>query len=157
MINDMRLRLSGDTFEVGLGDLSAYFSNYTFNNTLFGVTASLRPSKNVTLSVLAGTNRDAERDTFEHLFYGARVETRPIRQLDLALTYVPPTSRSSTPALDVRLRRRRPLVFLTPLPDGRASVLRREGPAASTPPTGGPTRPTRRGEVRCGPPSRFPL
>ncbi len=88
MINDMRLRLTGDTFEVGLGDLSAYFSNYTFNNTLFGVTASLRPSKNVTLSVLAGTNRDGERDTFEHLFYGARVETRPIRQLDLALTYV---------------------------------------------------------------------
>jgi len=88
MINEIRLRLSGDTFEIGLGDLSAFYSNYTFNNAFFGAAATFRPAPWLSVSVLGGTNRDARRDTYRRAFGGTRIEVKPTRSVLLAASYV---------------------------------------------------------------------
>lgn len=88
MVNEVRLRLTGESFEVGLGDLSAVYSNYTFNNAFFGGYATLRPTKGLTVSALGGVNRRPEADTYGRAFGGLHVELVPATGLTLSANYV---------------------------------------------------------------------
>ncbi|MBN2223703.1 MAG: hypothetical protein JW765_03415 [Deltaproteobacteria bacterium] len=88
MVDEMRLRLTGEAFDIGLGDLSAFYSNYTFNNAFFGATTTLRPTPWLSVSVLGGTNRDARRDTYRRAFGGARIEVRPSASALVAASWV---------------------------------------------------------------------
>jgi hypothetical protein len=88
MANEVRLRLTGETFDIGLGDLSAVYSNYTFNNVFFGASATLRPTNTLTLSALGGINRWPKTDTYGRAFGGIRVEVAPAPGLTLSANYV---------------------------------------------------------------------
>lgn len=88
MANEVRLRLTGDSFDIALGDCSAVFSNYTFNNAFFGGLATLRPSKGLALSALGGVNRRPKGDTYGRAFGGLSVEIRPSPGLSLSAHYV---------------------------------------------------------------------
>jgi hypothetical protein len=88
MANEIRLAVTGKNFEIGLGDLSATFSNYTFNDTFFGASAVLRPTRAVTISALGGVNRWPETDTYGRAFGGLRVELFPASNLSLSANYV---------------------------------------------------------------------
>ena len=100
MANEVRLRLTGETFEVGLGDLSAVYSNYTFNNAFFGASATLRPTRGLTLSALGGINRWPKTDTYGRAFGGAPQSRSPPRPASRSRqTTSIPRSPTSTPAL----------------------------------------------------------
>ncbi len=88
MINEIRLGITGDTFQIGVGDCSAFYSNYTFNNAFFGAAATYRPAPWLSVSLLGGTNRDARRDTYRRVFSGARFEVNPSRSVLLAASWV---------------------------------------------------------------------
>ncbi len=88
MINEIRLRLTGDTFDIGLGDLSAFYSNYTLNNAFFGAVGTLRPAPWFSISVISGTNRTASRDTYRRVFGGTRIEVRPSPRLFVSASYI---------------------------------------------------------------------
>ncbi len=88
MANEIRLRLTGETFDIGLGDLSAVYSNYTFNNAFFGASATLSPTKGLALSALGGVNRWPKTDTYGRAFGGLRVEVAPAPGLSLSANYV---------------------------------------------------------------------
>jgi hypothetical protein len=87
-IIDWRLSLSGDRYEVAGGDISEYFTKYTFNNIYLGGKAWVEPIDSLRLMALAGRNRVPFDDTYEHWFGGGRVEFSPLSTLLFGGTFV---------------------------------------------------------------------
>jgi len=88
MINEFRLRLAGERFDISLGDSSAVFSNYTFHNAFCGASVITRPTKTLTLAALGGVNRWPKADTYGRAFGGLHVELAPTPSLSLSANYV---------------------------------------------------------------------
>jgi len=87
-IINWRLSLYGDHYELAGGDISEYFTKYTFNNIYLGGKAWVEPIDSLKFMALAGRNRIPFDDTFEHWFGGGRVEFSPLSSLLFGTTFV---------------------------------------------------------------------
>ncbi|MBN1573598.1 MAG: hypothetical protein JW984_10420 [Deltaproteobacteria bacterium] len=82
------LRLYGDDYEFAVGDISEYYSKYTFRNTFLGAKAWYRPVPEFRIMALGGRNRESELDTFEHSFGSVRLEFAPLPDYSLGATWI---------------------------------------------------------------------
>lgn len=87
-IIDWHLSLYGDQYGISGGDISEYFTKYTFNNIFLGGKAWVEPVDSLTFMALAGRNRVPIDDTFEHWFGGGRMEFSPLSSLLFGATFV---------------------------------------------------------------------
>ncbi len=84
----MYLRLYGEEYEFAVGDVSEYYSKYTFRNTFLGAKAWYRPIPEFRIMALGGRNREGHLDTFEHSFGSVRMEFTPTPNYFLGATWV---------------------------------------------------------------------
>lgn len=82
------LRLYGDDFELAVGDVSDYYTKYSFNNTFLGVKAWYKPSPSFKFMALVGQNREPWDDEYRHTFAGGRVEYTPKSEYLFGMTYL---------------------------------------------------------------------
>ncbi|MBN1881941.1 MAG: hypothetical protein JW885_07200 [Deltaproteobacteria bacterium] len=87
-IIDWNLTLYGDHYEMAGGDISEYFTKYTFNNIFLGGKAWVEPIDSLAFMALAGRNRVPFDDTYEHWFGGGRVEFSPLSTILFGGTFV---------------------------------------------------------------------
>ena len=87
-IVDWNLSLYGDQYELSGGDISEYYTKYTFNNIFLGGKAWVKPLDSLTLMALSGRNILPFDDTFEHWFGGGRIEFAPLSSLMFGTTFV---------------------------------------------------------------------
>jgi hypothetical protein len=87
-IIDWNLSLYGDRYELSGGDISEYYTKYTFNNIFLGGKAWVKPLNSLTLMALSGRNILPFDDTYEHWFGGGRVEFTPLPSLLFGTTFV---------------------------------------------------------------------
>ena len=82
------LRIYGENYEVAVGDISEYYTKYTFNNTFLGTKALYRPTPMFEFMALGGRNREGFTDTFEHTFGGGRILFTPHPNYKFGTTYI---------------------------------------------------------------------
>ncbi len=82
------LRLYGEDFELAIGDISEYYTKYTFNNTFLGAKVWYKPSPSFKFMALGGRNRDIHDDLYEHFLGGGRIEYTPRSEYLFGFSYI---------------------------------------------------------------------
>ncbi|MBN1573063.1 MAG: hypothetical protein JW984_07705 [Deltaproteobacteria bacterium] len=82
------LGLTGEGYELAVGDLAELYSNYTFNTTFFGLKASYNPVDYITVKALAGRNKIRRDDQYEQVFGGGMVSFDPNPNLNFNASFM---------------------------------------------------------------------
>jgi len=82
------LGLTGENYELAVGDLAELYSNYVFNTTFFGFKASYNPVDTITVKTLAGRNKIRRDDQYEQVFGGGMVVFTPNPNLQFETSYM---------------------------------------------------------------------